>query len=85
LGEDVMVLKGLFRSATPPKTDMRPQINSVVIYKFGNAPGSSFKSSFSCNGEMHYTSQQWSNGIAGESLDYHELPATPAYSYSWFV
>ncbi len=52
--DDILALKTLFAKETPPRCRIRSNIQAVVIYKFGDASGTGFGSSFYINNRVYY-------------------------------
>jgi hypothetical protein len=71
--DDITALETLFDGEHPPKQRTRPRKQAVVIYKFGDASGIGFGSSFTIDGKVYYRHGQWSNDHSQESSNHREL------------
>jgi len=73
LFEDVRALNELFLPKSPPKRIVRPIRMATTIYAFGDASGVGFESSIYIDGQVYYSSGQWTQEHGAESSNYREL------------
>jgi hypothetical protein len=71
--DDIPALETLFNKETPPRRKIRPTKQAVAIYKFGDASGTGFGSSFTIDGKVSYRHGQWSNDLSQKSSNHREL------------
>lgn len=71
--DDLKAQETLFKGKTHPRHRIRPSNQAVIIYKFGDALGAGFGSSFAINGKVYYHHEQWSNDHSQESSNHREL------------
>jgi len=71
--EDVRALNALFLHESPPKRIVRPTRMATAIYAFGDASGVGFGSSIYIDGQVYYSSGQWTQEHGAESSNYREL------------
>jgi hypothetical protein len=70
---DIKALKALFATTVPARRLVRPTKGASVVYKFGDASGSGFGSSFYINDRLYYSSGQWNDDYSSESSNYRDL------------
>jgi hypothetical protein len=73
LKDDVESLMRFMHMKTLPKPVARPPRKATVVYSFGDASGSGFRSSLAIGDSIHYQSGQWRPKINQESSNFREL------------
>ncbi len=72
LPDDIKALETLLEGGFPPKQRIWPTKQAVIIYKFGDASGSGFGSSFTIDSKVYYRHGKFSTDHSQESSNNRE-------------